>query len=188
LDRLRDIVNLMYPEIVEVIYDLALDLLVDISTNEYVTGFGQLLKPGGNVDAVAIYCTGFRNDIAEIYAHAKSHAAVLRQRCVSLGQARLYLYRAFDRLDGTDEFDKQAVAGRADDTSMKPAYPGLNHLAANLIELCQSSGFIPGHEPGITGDIGSQYRSEATLHGTVLSLAFSIPTEARKIHLTECRR
>src|SRR5262245_25652087 len=82
LYRVCHILDGLRPEVLEVGFQLASDLVMDICGQADPTWFGQSLKPYGDDNAIAVEIAALHHDIAEIYANAKSNALVLRNSII----------------------------------------------------------------------------------------------------------
>ena len=104
----------------------AFDLVEGRAGDANAARLGQLLKPRGDVHAIAVDGSVVLLDhIAQVDADAKLHAPVLGQLVVALGEFVLDFVGAVHGFDGAGEFGQDAVAGGVDES---PAV-GLDALA-----------------------------------------------------------
>jgi hypothetical protein len=82
---------------------------VDRLGDEHASRLRQGFKPGRNVDAIPIDPFLLDDDIAEVNADAKFHAAVERQLCVPEAQFVLDSDCALHRLHHTGKFCQQVI-------------------------------------------------------------------------------
>ena len=93
--------------------DLAADLALRVVGDADAAGLGDLLKPRGDIDAVAEDIVGFDHDVAEMNADAEFNSDILRQCGVLFRHAALDFDRAARGVDGAGEFDQHFVTGRS---------------------------------------------------------------------------
>jgi len=137
---------------------------------------GQTFEPGGDVDAVAEDVALLDDDVALVNADAKLDATVRRQWFIALGQSRLHLGCAAQRVDNAGELDQEAVAGGLDDAAMMAGNLRINYCCAERFEPAERPFFVGLDQARITGDIGREDRREPTfdtswrcgLHGASL--------------------
>ena len=119
-------------------------------------GLGDLLEPGGNVDAIAVDVVALDHDVAEVDADAEFLFAARREAALEIS---LDLDAASHRLDGAREFGQYAVAGGAHDA---PAVAGdpLAHGRAVLGQGLERRLLVQAHQPAIAGDVGRENGGE----------------------------
>jgi hypothetical protein len=88
------------------------------------------LQPGGKIDAVAHEIVAFDDDVAEIDADAKPHAAGLRARGILSVDCQLDLGGATQRLNRAGKLGDDAVPGTAENPSLVPWDQQVEDLAA----------------------------------------------------------
>src|SRR5262249_5864625 len=93
-----------------------------------VTGFGQLLKSGGDIHPLAVAILPLDNDLAEINADTNLDALGFRYRKIALGEAALKRNRTFDRIDDAPKLGEQAIAHQFEDAPVVALYLRLEQL------------------------------------------------------------
>ena len=107
---------------------------------------GQTFEPGGDVDAVAEDVALLDDDVALVNADATLDATVRRQWFIALGQSRLHLGCAAQRVDNAGELDQEAVAGGLDDAAVMFADLRVDQLAVMRPEPLVGAFLVRAHQ------------------------------------------
>ena len=155
VDRVGDVLHALRPEVVAAHFELALNLIVDGARDAHPAGVGELLQPRRYVDAVAEDVALGLDDVAEVDADAKGHAAVRIERGVTPAKLGLNLDPAAHRLDRAREFGQHRIAGRTDHPAAAIDDPGVHRLAVRG-QGFEGGLFVGAHEPAVAFDVGGQ--------------------------------
>src|SRR5215472_2191713 len=110
-DWTSDIFEVPQPQLLEREGELFEQMVMRLARKVDPTGLGDGLKPGGNINAVAIEVVAIDDDIAEIDADAKLYAFFTRNRGVSFVHATLHLDRAAHGIDHARKLNQNSVTG-----------------------------------------------------------------------------
>ena len=126
----------------------------------HAAGRRQTLQSGGDVDAVAVdrAVLGLA-DVAEVYADAEMHLAVVLQRRVGGREFGLGVDRGFHRAGGAVEDREHRVAGHIDDAAAVGLDVGAEYRAV-VGQRGDGGGLVVAHQPRITSDVGRENRGE----------------------------
>jgi hypothetical protein len=120
----------------------------------------QSLKPGRDVDAVAVNIVGVRDHVADIDPDAKAQAALLGHIQIAVGHRALNFGRTTHRVDDAGEFRQHAVTGGLDDPTAMLADLRIDHLAQMRLEAFVRSFLIDAHQARIAHHIGGEDRGK----------------------------
>src|SRR5262252_10020058 len=109
----------MLSEVLKADVQAAGRLLLHAGGNANAARVRDFFNPGGNVHAVTKNATFFYNNVAEVDADTKTHAALRFDRCIALGHGLLDGERALNRLHDTCELGENPVSGGVDDAPLE---------------------------------------------------------------------
>ena len=161
--RLGNVLHLLFAEIGKAVGKLSLHLLIDAATDDNAARLADLLESGRDIHAIAIDRSILRNDIADIDAHAKDHAAVFGRLRARRKHSLLHFDRALDCIHGTSKFDQQAVAGGSDKSPAKLSQFGIDDVGPERFQLGKRPRLIHCHEARIAEHIGGKNCHELSL-------------------------
>jgi hypothetical protein len=124
--RIGNVLEVLWPEVVTCDVDLAPDLPIGVIRNANPAVFGNTLKAGSNVDAIAENVVVIENDVTNVNADAKFDPLILRHGGILLGHAALDFNRTAHRIDGAGKLDQHTVAGRLNDPASMGGYSRVN--------------------------------------------------------------
>ena len=127
-------------------------------------GFGQLLKPRGDIYALAVAIISLDDHLAEIDADAQIDAFVLGNRSVALGHAALHRHGAFHRIDDTAEFSKHAVAHELEDAPVMPFNVRFEQFFPTGPQALKCPCLVALHERRVADHVGCEDGRELPLH------------------------
>ena len=96
------------------------------------------------------------DDVAQVDAHAKIHAPVVRHAGVAFGHFGLHLDGAKDGFADAREFGQETVTGELDDTSAAALDGRIDDLAPVRPPGIHGRFLVGAHHPRIMGDVGGQ--------------------------------
>ena len=114
-DRLADVLDLLRAHRLETERQLLLDLARHLAGNANSARIGELLKPRGDVDALAVPVRALDDHLAQIDADAHVDPVVLGEAGVPLRHSALDVDGAFDRVDDARKFGQKPVAHQLED-------------------------------------------------------------------------
>ena len=162
-NRLGNILDLLLADELEGERELALDLVKRGAGDADAAGFGQRLKPGSDVDAVAVDGAVFLLDhIAQVDADAKLHAPVFGELRVAPGELVLDLVGAVHGFDGAGKLCENTIACGVDEPSAVD-FDAFAEQVAGLIESAKGGGLVVGHQPRVAGCVSGEDGREFAL-------------------------
>ncbi len=114
-DRLGDVFDFPFAQVIESRIELARDLVVNTPRDIYHAGLAQFLQSGRRVHTTTENIVSLDYHVAEVDSDAQDDPPVLRLLGIVLREPALNLDRALDRIDGTAEFGKGTVTGILED-------------------------------------------------------------------------
>ena len=132
------------------------------AADEYLAGLGHRLKPGRDVDPIAIDIAIVLDDIAEVDADAQLERPVVK--------ALLDGKRRINGLVDAREHRKEAVTRRFEGASAMAGDGGVDQIVKDSAQLCIGRRLVLGHQPAVADDVSGHDCRELALH-------FSLPTE-----------
>src|SRR5438477_10421923 len=93
-------------------------MVADWSGDRYSAGRGNALQARRHVDTIAKNILSLHNDVANVNAHAKFDALILRRTGVLFSNTTLQLGRARHRVYDTGKLHQHSVAGQFNDSSL----------------------------------------------------------------------
>jgi hypothetical protein len=125
---------------------------------------GKLLKPSGDVDALAVPVCSLNDHLAEINADAHVDALVLKKVGVSLGHSALNGDRAFDCVDDAPELGKKPVTHELEDCAPMRGYRRLYQLNPVRLKALKGSRLVQLHQTAVADDVSGEDRGELAFH------------------------
>ena len=139
--RPLDVLEPLLAEGREAAVELALEVVVGGARDHDPARLGELLEPGGDVDAVAVEVAVVLADhVAEVDADAEADALLLGHLRLALRHAALDRDRAGDRVDDARELAERAVAHELDDAAAVLGDERLDQLLAVRLEPGERAG------------------------------------------------
>ena len=163
-DRLGDVLDLLLAHRLEAEGELLLDLLRHLARHADAAGLGQLLEPGGDVDALAVAVLALDDHLAQIDADPDLDALIVGTCGIALGEAALQRHRAFDRIDDRAELGEHAVAHELEDAPVMAGDLGLEQLLAPGLQPLMRPRLVALHERRVADDVGGENGGELALH------------------------
>ena len=96
----------------------------------------------------------------DVTAGLEFDATVRRQWFIALGQSRLHLGCAAQRVDNAGELDQEAVAGGLDEAAVVLGDFRIDEFAPQRLEAFERAFLVRPHQPRIPRDIGGENRCE----------------------------
>ncbi len=131
-------------------------------------GIGELLKPRGDVDALAVPVRPLDDQLAEIDADAHVDALVLGKACVSLRHPALDVDGALDRVDNARELGEKPVAHQLEDCAAMGRDRRLDQFRPVDFEPLEGSRLVQLHQTAVAGDVGGEDGGELPFHERAL--------------------
>ena len=145
------------------------------------SGCRDLLKPGGDVDAVAEDVVALDDDVADVDADAEGYAPILGDLGGAVSHRRLHLDRAAHGIDHARELQQQAVARGLDDAPSVAGDCRVDHLLAKGFQRRQRAALVAAHQPRVARDVGRDDGGKAALLLQVANSASVSPAAARPL-------
>ena len=130
--------------------------------NQDAVGLRQRLQPCSDVHTIAIDVAAVNDDVADVDADAEFDPPIGRHVRIALCHAALDVNRATHCIDHTDEFDKDAVAGRLDDATAVLGDLGVDQFLADALELAERAFLVQAHQPAVTGNVARKNCGQST--------------------------
>jgi hypothetical protein len=157
-DRLRDVLELRRAEIGDREIEPPLDLTIGVLRQTDRARFGDALKAGSEVDAVAHeIAVRLLDHVAEVNADAKLNASFRRQAGFALDHAVLHLDCATHGVNHAAELDDAAITGALD---VMGGDCGIDQVAAQCTQSCQSSILVRARESAVADHVRDQDRRD----------------------------
>jgi hypothetical protein len=163
-DRLRDVLDLLRAQVLEIDCDLGLDLVVDIACDADAAGLGYCLQPGGDINPVSVDVVALDDYVADVDAHAVSDAMVFWDISVAQAHGSLHIDGEAHGIHDTAELHQRAVAHELDDPPVVLSGLGLDKLSSNCLERRERPGLVGSHEAAVTDNIGSEDGGQPALY------------------------
>jgi len=161
VDRLRDVLDLLIAEILEIDLDLVPDLVEDIAGHADAAGVRQSLQARGNVDAVAVDVVAVDDDVADVDADAVDDSALDGDLRVIFLDRGLQLDGEKHRVDHAGEFHQRAIAHQFDGAAAIGPGPRLDELRAVGFQGRQGAALVGAHEAAVPDHVGGEDRRQA---------------------------
>ena len=127
-----------------------------------MTGIGNTLKAGSDIDAIAENIVCFNDNVAKIDANPILDPMMLRHRCIASNHVLLDDDAASHSFDGAVENRNKSVTRGFDQPSVMPHNAGLYEVTLDPLHAKMRSFFIDLHEAAVARDIASDNRSKTT--------------------------
>ena len=155
--RLDDVLELGLAEVADREIEPRSHLAIGVFGEADGAGHGDALEPRCDIDAVAHQVTvALLDDIAEMDADAELDPAIRRQAGIALDHAILHLDGAAHGVDDAAELHQRPVAGALHDASLVHGDGGIDQVAAQRPQPCQSPILVRACQPAVADDIGGQ--------------------------------
>jgi hypothetical protein len=105
------------------------------------------------------------NHIADVHAHAKFDAMILRHSRIPIAHATLQIGGAGDRVHDTGKLHQHAVAGLFDNSPLMLADFGIKEIGLQRVQRGECTGLIRTHEAAVSDHVGSKNSGQAAFHG-----------------------
>ena len=115
--RTGDVLEGLLANVIELDRDLAENLIVGGRRDADAARFGDPLKSGRDVDAIAENVIALDQDVAEVDPDPEQHPAINEHPFVPLVHHRLHGHRAFDRIDHRGKLKEHTVPCGLDDAT-----------------------------------------------------------------------
>ena len=146
----RDILDLVFADVLKADIDLALGLHIGGFGNRYAAGFRQAFQARRHVDPVTIDgAVALLENIAQVHTDAKQHLAIVRQVGVALSKIVLHIDGTSHRLDDALKGRQHAVACGIDhiavmrrDMLAKDATADIEHVHGRPLVVAHNSPLI----------------------------------------------
>ena len=174
--RLGDVLERDAAAIGEQRVDVLVDRRVHRLRQADAAGVGDLLQPGGDVDAVAEDVVALDDYIAEMHSHAEDETLVGGDFRVAFGHQPLHPERRAHCVEGAGELEQQPIAGGFDDAAAIFEEQRVDDLAMRL-QRVERALFVCPHEPAVAHHIGTddaRWRRRCTVAMTRSSAAFEL--------------
>jgi hypothetical protein len=190
--RTSDILEALLAQICKLDRDFAENLIARRRRNADTTRFGDALKTGCDIDAIAKNVMGFDDYVADINAYAKGETLVFSVANREVMDAFLELRCSPNRLDRAPKFCQEAIARVLDDAAAVNRDRRLYSVRQKLSQTGVRRLFVIVHQTRVARDIGGQYRRQPAFNPTWLLLhhGTQIPSRAsivRQISLARQR-
>ena len=139
-------------------------LLVDVPSDADPTRLGQLLKPCGEVDALAEDIAFLADHVAKANADPKANALRGGPSLLVLEHGLLHFDRGLHRFRSARKLDQGAVAHQLDDPAAMAGNDRLDHLLAQRLEAGQRTGLVLLDQARIADNVGCDDGGEPALH------------------------
>ena len=166
--RLGDILQMALTDVLEWNFDDLANLIVDGLRDANSSSLGQLFEANSNVHAGAVKIVLFGDHIPQVDANAELHSSVLGDRRVALRDLVLYFDSTANGLNDTGELSDDAVPCAAEDVTAMGGDRLLHHGTVHA-QGSRGGFFVTLCEAAVACHIGSEYRSEPTLHDKLCS-------------------
>ena len=127
-------------------------------------GLRQLLKPGRDIDALAIAVLALDDHLAEIDPDPDLDPLILGNGGVAFRQPALQRHGAFHGVHDAAEFGQQPVAHQLEDVAVVAGNLGLEQFLASGTKALERAGLVALHQGGIAHDIGSENGGKLAVH------------------------
>src|SRR6267142_1018010 len=123
-------------------------------------GYGDALKPGCDIAAIADDIMRFDDYIADVDAHTKNKASVFRITDCKFANAVLEMRSSSNRLDRARKLSQEPVASVVDNAASVLRDCRLDNVRQERGQTCMRSLLVVVHKPRIASHIGGQYRRQ----------------------------
>src|SRR5579863_585012 len=162
--RFGNVFQLLRSEVLADEFDLAVDLPVGVVGDADAAGFGQSLKPHGDIDAVAEYIVLVDHDVADMHADPKLDFGLRRFAAILCGHHTLDLDGAARRIYRTCELRQYGVAGRLHDTPAMGFDSRRDEGLSDGLEPDQDGFLVGAHQAAVVLDRRRQHRRPSSFH------------------------
>ena len=160
-DRLGDVLEISFTEILELRFDLAAHLAIGVVGQANSVRLSKALHARGDVHPVAMNIVILDDYVPDINADPKLEPLLLIGCCFSIHHTFLPNHSAVESVQYTSELDQQAVADELDYTAIVFGDDRFQHLVPQVSETPQCSGLILAHKARITDHIGGKNGGES---------------------------
>ena len=183
--RLGDVLDRLFPEILEREIELALDLLIDGARDADATRLGQPFQSRRDVHRIPVDPIAFRRDVSHVHSDAKKHPPVLGQTLVPHPEDALDLHSALNRIEGIRELRQHVVAGRIDYAAVVVRDEADDEVPVGRERLDRSL-LVVRHETRVAHHIGGEDGGQAALQSHGESLHRGASAQLRKNVAPRC--
>jgi hypothetical protein len=162
--RLGNILEGLRSHIITGNLDLAPNLPIGIIGHEDAARFGDALKAGGNVDAIAEDVVVIENDVADVNADAEFDPLDLRHIDILFSHAALNFDGTAYGIHDAPELNEGAVPCILDDTSVMLNDFGIEKLLSKSFQLRQRAFFVDPYQAARASDIRRQNSRQSPLY------------------------
>ena len=126
------------------------------AADKYLAGFGHGLKPGGDVDAVAIHIAIVLDDIAEVDAYAQLERPFV--------ETLLDGKRRINGLVDAWKHRKKAVPGRFEGAAAMPGDCGVDQIIEHRAQLGIGGSLVFSHQQAVADNVSGHDRGKLAFH------------------------
>jgi hypothetical protein len=163
-DRLGEILQPLFAEILEVEGNLASDLIQDSLGQNDGSGICQGFQASRDIDSIAVEIAVHDHHIAEIQADAQHQPPVVGQAPIGGLHGLLQLHRALDGSDRARELDQGAVAHQFDQAAAVLVDQRVEDVLARGLECRKRPRFVGAQEAAVADHIGNKNGCKPALH------------------------
>ena len=162
-DRTRDVLDLLYPEVLEREAELVEHLVAYRPADTDLPRQRQRLQARRDIDAIPENVVAVDNDVADVDAEAKFEAVFGGHARIAIDHSPLHVDRAANGIDHTGKLEQQTIAGRLDNPAAKFGDLGVDQVAPVRLQRRERAAFVLLHETGIARHIGRDDCCQSTL-------------------------
>ena len=144
------------------------DLVRHLTGDANAPGIGELLKPRGDVDALAVPVRPLDNHLAEVDADPHVDTVIFGQANVSLRHPALDVGGAFDRVDDARELGQKPVAHQLEDDAPMRRDRRLDQFDPVRLKPLEGPRLVQLHQPAVADDICGEDGGELPFHERAL--------------------
>ncbi|MDP9813706.1 hypothetical protein J2W42_006581 [Rhizobium tibeticum] len=164
LHRFGDILHLLLAHRLEAESQLLLNLPDDLSRNTDSARVCQLLKPGRDIDALAIPVLALNDHLAEIDPDPDPDPLVLGNGGIPFGQPARQRDGAFHGVHHAAKFGEHPVAHKLENLAVMASNLRLKQFLASRTKALECASLVALHQRGIAHDISSEDGGKLAVH------------------------
>jgi hypothetical protein len=161
--RVRDILDLLFAQIVEGQRQLVADVVPRSSRDADRARLGEGFQPGRDIDPIAEQVLAVDHDIADMHADAELHRFVGGMSRILCGDRSLCRDGALEGIDRAGEIGDDAIASGIEDAAPVRRDQPVDDDAARL-QPSQRADLVARHQPAVAGNVCGEDRGEFALY------------------------